>query len=267
MDTNATHPGNPVNEPNANVPKQSSRIPLEQTRLQTHRFGEYSVHMIMDTIKKDVLPYRHEFDLRTFSLKAPLMQNIAMRNDYFNVPMEAILPFNWEIIMANPTFGDDVPDYCNTTDIDAIRHIRSMMQNEIANIENLMAGGEDNSKICTELVRWALLIEMFYSHGSLLAECGCKLAQFVQITRMNTGGEYDLESPDKFVEFLLENIMTKIPNTMSFSSRLVVMMLMFRGSMPRRSRPLRNARLNSGLRAVQPTGECWMRTQSRRLPA
>lgn len=209
MDTNATHPGNPVNEPNANVPRQSSRIPLDQTRLQTHRFGEYSVHMIMDTIKKDVLPYRHEFDLRTFSLKAPLMQNIAMRNDYFNVPMEAILPFNWEIIVANPTFGDDVPDYCNTTDIDAIRHIRNMMLMQKANIENLMTNSGTNSEVCTEIVKWALMIEMFYSHGSLLAECGCKLAQFVEITRLNADDEFDLQSPDKFVEFLLDNMMIK----------------------------------------------------------
>ena len=216
MNINATHPGDPVNEQQTRVPKTHSKVPMQQTRLQTHRFGEYSVHMVMgDTIKEDIIPYRHSFDLRTFALKAPLMQNIQMRCDYYNVPIEAILPFNWEIIMANPTFGDDVPDNCNTTHVNGVGKIVQCINAFKSSIDTALANTETTELIATLILRYALVLEMFMSQGSLLAECGCKLEQFAEIFKEDVRGNYVKVGVDKWIQYLIDFV--KKPLNVTFT--------------------------------------------------
>ena len=42
-------------------------------------------------------------------LKSPILQSLSKKKDYFVVPMQAILPLNWEKFYTNPNIGQDVP--------------------------------------------------------------------------------------------------------------------------------------------------------------
>ncbi len=73
-------------------------------------FGLISPFFCRRVEDTDRFSNRAEFDLRTLSLKSPLMQDLKMYKNYFSVPMECILPNNWKTkIYPNPTLGDDVP--------------------------------------------------------------------------------------------------------------------------------------------------------------
>ena len=73
-------------------------------------FGQISPFFCRRVEDTDRFSNRAEFDLRTLSLKSPLMQDLKMYKNYFSVPMECILPNNWKTkIYPNPTLGDDVP--------------------------------------------------------------------------------------------------------------------------------------------------------------
>ena len=94
--------GNSQNVPEANVPRTRSTFPLSYHLMDTHRFGEYHPHYVEDGVKGDVLPIRSSHNVMSFTLKSPLMQDISMKKDYFSVPMESILPFNWWKFFENP---------------------------------------------------------------------------------------------------------------------------------------------------------------------
>lgn len=100
--------GNSQNTPTASVPRTRSTFPLGYHLFDTHRFGEYHPHYVEEGVKEDVLPIRSSHQVMSYTLKAPLMQTITMSKDYFSVPMEAILPLNWEKFFDNPVRGDDV---------------------------------------------------------------------------------------------------------------------------------------------------------------
>ena len=100
--------GNTQNTPTANVPRTRSTFKLEYHLFDTHRFGEYHPHYVEEGVKEDILPIRSSHNIISYTLKSPLMQNITLKKDYFNVPMECILPLNWEKFFDNPVRGDDV---------------------------------------------------------------------------------------------------------------------------------------------------------------
>ena len=100
--------GNPQNEnPHKNV-RTRSTFPLQYHAFDTFRFGEYHPHFVMEGVAKDKISFRSSHDLRSYTLGAPLMEDISMKKDYFHVPMTAILPLNWDKFFANPVKGQDV---------------------------------------------------------------------------------------------------------------------------------------------------------------
>ena len=100
--------GNSQNVPEAQTPRTRSSFDLAYHFFDTHRFGEYHPHYVAEGEKNDILPIRSSHDVRSYTLKSPLMQNVSMKKDYFSVPMMAILPINWDKWYENPVRGDDV---------------------------------------------------------------------------------------------------------------------------------------------------------------
>ena len=88
--------------------KARSKFNLDAHHLTTLPFGMYVPFFNMECVNGDNINLRSQHSLNTFTLKSPVLSNIRMRKDYFSVPMEAILPFNWDKIITNPLFGDDV---------------------------------------------------------------------------------------------------------------------------------------------------------------
>lgn len=68
----------------------------------------------MEAVEGDKIDLHCAHDVRSMTLKAPLLQDISFKKDYFIVPREAILPLNWDKFYTIPTIGDDVLDDVGT---------------------------------------------------------------------------------------------------------------------------------------------------------
>lgn len=102
--------GNNLNNLERNNHPNRSKFNFTDALAFTPLFGQISPFFCRRTEDTDSISNRAELDLRTFTLKSPLMQDLKMYKNYFSVPMECILPNNWKTkIYPNPTVGDDVP--------------------------------------------------------------------------------------------------------------------------------------------------------------
>lgn len=180
LNPNGSVAGNAQNIPEAHVPRARSTFSLKRHFFNTHRFGEYIPHFFADLNKDEDFPINSSHTLRTYTLKSPLMQNIIRNKDYFLVPMEAILPLNWEKFFDNPVRGDDVLDDVGPTVEDFWTKVASLWNtfhsSMIANFQGYSA-----NQAVQALLRFLVLGEYFYSNGSLLSSLGCHGAPYIQV--------------------------------------------------------------------------------------
>lgn len=160
--------GNAQNEAGGSVPRNRSRFPLSESFFTTERFADYNPCFVMEGVSGDKITLNQPHQVRTYTLKAPLLQNILKKKDYFMVPMQAILPLNWEKFYTNPVIGDDVPLGVGTGVPNFWgRLIRVFDSDKSALITTLNGSGTDASKL-TDLLKFIVFYELFYSNGSLM---------------------------------------------------------------------------------------------------
>lgn len=200
---NATHPGNPVNDGGGHAPNHYSKYTQRYNFGTTYRFGENGICYVMDTNRNDKLSFHNGTNVRSFNLKAPLMQDIRMHKDFFNVPMEAILPFNWDIWYDNPTIGDDVPAMVNASHTNFMNTIGQIWDGITADYLQDGYDGDALYWVAPERpLQAALFLEMLFSQGSLIANLGCKLEQFLKFNNSDM-------NIDKFIQLVMDGYKTK----------------------------------------------------------
>ncbi len=91
-----------------NAPTSRSKFDLSYHNFITPSYGKITPFMSLETVAGDKIPIRSTHKVRSYTLKSPLMSDVYMQKDFFAVPMECILPLNWQKIFANPVVGDDV---------------------------------------------------------------------------------------------------------------------------------------------------------------
>ncbi len=97
-----------------NAPTSRSKFDLSYHNFITPSYGKITPFMSLETVAGDKIPIRSTHKVRSYTLKSPLMSDVYMQKDFFAVPMECILPLNWQKIFANPVVGDDVDaSQCN----------------------------------------------------------------------------------------------------------------------------------------------------------
>ena len=97
-----------------NAPTSRSRFDLSYHNFITPSYGKITPFLSLETVAGDKVPIRSTHKVRSYTLKSPLMSDVYMQKDFFAVPMECILPLNWQKIFANPVVGDDVDSIqCN----------------------------------------------------------------------------------------------------------------------------------------------------------
>ena len=101
---------NQVNNPSVDHMRGRNMFPQSFMHPSTCRYGEVDPVMAFKCERGDVLPYKFVTDLNTFTLASPLKSSVDMYSAAFKVPMQALYPRNWDIMMPFPTKGDDVPD-------------------------------------------------------------------------------------------------------------------------------------------------------------
>ena len=185
-------------DPNAGALRSRSKVPFSAHTAGTYRFGEYSPHFVMESLNNDDVPLRSVHQVRSYTLKAPLMSNISMKKDYFQVPMEAILPLNWDKVYTNPVHGDDV----NAEDVNCVlqfgtdgmhnafgslvAYVRSFFLDADGELDEVTAPG------LTALLKYAVFLERFFSSGSLLASLRESLSSAFSFYHFQINGDTGL---------------------------------------------------------------------------
>lgn len=163
----------PQNEPTEKVVRTQSTFPLSRHRKLTARFGEYTPFFAMESVERDKTSLRVAHDVRSFTLKSPLLSDLKIKKDYFQVPMQAILPRNWDKIYTNPVLGDDVPDDAICASDQFWSSVLDCTSSFITYVSSFQVDNEQvdpddlNSFICA-VINFFLFGELFYSNGSLI---------------------------------------------------------------------------------------------------
>lgn len=180
--------GNEINMPDAKAPRTRSRFPDMSYHLyNTERFGEYSSNFVMECVEGDKVSLRSGGSVQSYTLRAPLMQSISKKKDYYMVPMEAILPYNWQKFYTNPVIGDDVPDDCGTGVVnfwDKVGHLAGLLRTNWLN----QRANRSAAEILTGFCRVLVCMEYWYSNGSLIRTLGCNGSQYVSFVNHSQKG-------------------------------------------------------------------------------
>lgn len=197
-----------------------SHFTLDKRFALTSRFGIntpiYAREFVTDDGPIEIEP---SCDVRSYTLKAPMIGTIKKHVSFYQVPLQAILPFNWEKIVKNPNRGTDVVgdssveglvpclDGVNTVISNfagriyqaMVSDFNSLKQNYPGNIGSTEALGNYIKDVFTFVIKY----EMFLSEGSLIAHFGAHfgapLGFRVPSQRMDL-------SFDQFCEILLSNV-------------------------------------------------------------
>ena len=166
MSTPTTQDGNNLNQLQSKKRVSKSRYDIRPDLALTARFGEITPFMVTNGLPSDHLEFRSQMDLRTYTLKSPLMQNIKMYRTYFSVPMRCILPNNWDKVYVNPNLGDDVPQdsFCSISRYDLLSKFYSISNLQITNKQHFYT-----------FLAFVALYEQIFSSGSLANILGLPL--------------------------------------------------------------------------------------------
>lgn len=170
---NSTQGGNPQNDAFKSSPRNRSTFNPSYRNYQTARFGEVTPFFVMESVAGDKIQLQSKHVLRTLSLSQPLMSKVGVKKDFFSVPYECILPFNWEKIFANPISGDDVDWEVNCVlNKDMLMAFLGCPLQSLYYVLNAVSSIPDNKVYLKYLFRALALCNIVYGKGSLLRTLG-----------------------------------------------------------------------------------------------
>lgn len=214
MPTSLSTPGAQINDPKPHSPLSRSTFKPSYRNLVTARFGEYLPFFAMETVanEKDSLHSIH--NLQTMNLKSPLLSGLAMKKDYFSVPYECILPKNWEKVFVHPNIGDDVTESVNCV----VRGFNAFVWDAFQKMETrFRLSMQDSPEVqLTNLLKYLIFGEYFYSHGSLLAVTEYRLDSSFKTGFTFLGKDYEFISYDKMFDTFIShlvNLYSSFPNS------------------------------------------------------
>ena len=195
---NTLHPGNPITDPTEKGVRTSSAIPFVFRQFITQRFGDLQPCLGFEYVPKDDIEFKPEYDLRTYTLGAPLMSDVFFHRDYFTVDMQAILPKNWAKVYTNPLIGDDVNNIVNSYVSGS--DLRTLINSTAAAFANnsvirVVEEEEHTFYIFADQIRFLLWLSLWFSQGSLLASLDYKFNKHFHAERpIGTKNRRDFDS-------------------------------------------------------------------------
>lgn len=147
-------PANDVNNPRPNIPRGYNQFPQSYMHLTTEQYGMYSPFYWAKCERGDIQNLHSEHDLHSFTMQSPFVGKLTKTKSYIKVPMQAIYPNCWNLMLPIPPQGDDVP-----ADTRALFDVTTFVLNLIRAIV------VDNFTDST--LKQIALLEAVASHGSL----------------------------------------------------------------------------------------------------
>ena len=206
--------GNAQNEAGGTTPRNRSRFPLSDSFFTTERFADYNPCFVLEGLSGDKITLNQPHQVRTYTLKAPLLQNLLKKKDYFMVPMQAILPNNWEKFYTNPVIGDDVPLGVGTGVPNFWGRLIRVFDSDLTALQTALAPASTETDVqkLTRILKFIVFYEMFYSSGSLMKNLRIGGNAYCPISRIvsSSGGAI---SRDSDFDELFDVIVTGIVGT------------------------------------------------------
>lgn len=168
-------PSNPQNEVHQQKQINRSKFPFGFRFYDTHRFGEVHPFYVAETVPSDKFVFRPSQKVMSYTMGAPLMDELSQRQFLSFVPMEAILPLNWDKFYTNPVQGDDVPDDVGCCSVDFWNRVSGLIlkfHDYLFTSSSPLITNGTNVQRFTSVLRYMQLIEWFFSNGSLLSTLG-----------------------------------------------------------------------------------------------
>lgn len=204
MEIDHTHNGTDLNNPSQVAHLSHSHVEMHPDFNHTLRFGENSVNHVQDIVPSDEdYNFRCRHLINSYTLKAPLGQNVELHKDYYFVPHMAILPFNSERIKEAPKTGDDVPEDADTVIQGLNKHIAMVLPSFTSDIETEGLA----------LFRYLFLAKSFFSRGSLLNYLGYSPTRvnFALSVSLEAGSITVIGDIDKVIDSFFSQISSRDP--------------------------------------------------------
>lgn len=183
---------NDVNNPSVRTYRGKNNFPQSFQHPSTTQYGVVDPVCVAKCEPGDVFPYKFVTDLNTFTLKSPMKSQVKMYSAAFKVPMKAIYPRNWDIMLPIPNKGDDVPD-----------NVRSII--DLSHFLDRVISFVGSSASLNDYIRSVFLLESVFSDGSIFSKMNMHLndLRFSTYTRVSTTRVGDYYFDEWFDQFFI----------------------------------------------------------------
>lgn len=147
-----------------------SYFPIQKPLAFTPRYGELFPFQVEDVVPSDNLKMSSLFDLRTFTLKSPLMQDVKMYKSSYFVPISAILPLNWDKVVTTPNIGEVCPT--DASCIITLENLYKAFANAAFYYNSLLGKTSLVSLEVTNAYRFAAIVYQFFNCQGLASALG-----------------------------------------------------------------------------------------------
>lgn len=206
--SNQVAPSNPLNQSGKKYRSKHNTFNYSRDFYNTLRYADVTPHEVIEGVEGDKISISSKHNIRTYTLSSVLLSDVFMKKSYFSVDMKAILPNNWDKVYTNPSQGDDIPDFTVNTVIDRLPSIlkakfdtyKFFLNYASLNYssEGIVAYQQYFSNFLTSHFRFLLLLEMFFSDGSLLSSLGCHLSPFFSGQYVSSVSDSDVDEVKNF---------------------------------------------------------------------
>lgn len=200
----ATAPSNVANQSTPVVRRSFNRFNNSYAHYTSALYGEYVPFYVQEVNPTDSKKFKSKIQVRTDTLISPLYSNVKMNKDYFFVPYDALLPFNWDKIYKNPSQGDDVPSDASFT---LENFYTSFLPSLLARLQLAIRGFNDLSSYAKAFFVFSLpLLDDLFSTSGSFSRMRCPLSHLVSFYFLPQGvpstGKEGHFSWDRFTELL-----------------------------------------------------------------
>lgn len=201
------------NKPGGSVVRSRSNFDLNQTKFDTYRFAEVKPVFVLDGVPNDKNIRLHSgHDARSLTLSSILMENVNLHKAHFAIPMEAILPLNWNKWFENPVIGEDVPDDAGC----GVSSFRTKYRDFLYNITDIIENADTPIQRFSAFLYFLKYCSFVYSDGSLLASLDAHFSNCFSI-HDNISDDGDDLSFDEYFDKIISTL-----NLNNWSANIVV---------------------------------------------
>ena len=172
----ATAPNDSLNNSYKRYNRGYNKFNLTRQFYNTERYADINLIECLEGVEGDKLPFGNKHQIRSYTLKSPIMFDIYKKKTYFMVDNKAILPINWDKVYKQPNKGDDVDAKSVNCIIDIMNPLKAFMF-QVSN------GDFDNPSYRNYgyLFRVILFLESIFSNGSLLSSMNGHFSSIIKI--------------------------------------------------------------------------------------